>query len=45
VLLKIGEIIASHGAEIAFPTTTVHIPAGLNLPPGQVPPEVPAAAR
>ncbi len=29
VLLKIGEIIASHGAEIAFPTRTVHLQRGL----------------
>jgi MscS family membrane protein len=27
VLVKIGEIIASHGAEIAFPTQTLHIQA------------------
>jgi MscS family membrane protein len=26
VLLKIGEIVARHGAEIAFPTHTVHVP-------------------
>jgi MscS family membrane protein len=26
VLLKIGEIVARHGAEIAFPTQTVHVP-------------------
>jgi MscS family membrane protein len=26
VLLRIGEIIAARGAEIAFPTTTVHLP-------------------
>jgi len=25
VLLKIGEIIVRHGAEIAFPTSTVHL--------------------
>ena len=25
VLLKIGEIIAAHGAEIAFPTRTLHL--------------------
>jgi MscS family membrane protein len=25
VLLKIGEIIAQHGAEIAFPTQTLHL--------------------
>lgn len=45
VLLKIGEIIASHGAEIAFPTTTVHVPAGLKLPAGLVPQDIPAAGR
>jgi len=28
VLLRIGEIILSHGAEIAFPTQTLHIAAG-----------------
>jgi len=28
VLLKIGEIIASHGAEIAFPTQTLHLADG-----------------
>ena len=28
VLLKIGEIIARHGAEIAFPTQTLHFAAG-----------------
>lgn len=26
VLLKVSEIIASHGAQVAFPTTTVHLP-------------------
>lgn len=31
VLLKIGEIIEKHGAEIAFPTRTLHMPDGLNL--------------
>lgn len=29
VLLRILEIIDSHGAEVAFPTSTVHIPNGL----------------
>jgi len=29
VLLEISRIIESHGAEIAFPTTTVHVPEGL----------------
>lgn len=31
VLLKISDIVASHGAEIAFPTSTVHIPNQLRL--------------
>ncbi len=31
VLLKIVEIIGNHGAEIAFPTSTVHVPGGLAL--------------
>lgn len=31
VMLKIIAIIEKHGAECAFPTTTVHIPQGLNL--------------
>lgn len=31
VLLKIGEIIDRHGAEIAFPTRTLHMPDGLSL--------------
>lgn len=31
VLLKISGIIASHGAEIAFPTTTVHVPDQIRL--------------
>ena len=31
VLLKISAIIASHNAEIAFPTSTVHMPDGINL--------------
>jgi len=30
VLLKINAIIESHGAEVAFPTTTVHLPEHLN---------------
>jgi len=29
VLLEISRIIEGHGAEIAFPTTTVHVPEGL----------------
>jgi MscS family membrane protein len=31
VLLKIADIIASHGGEIAFPTTTVHVPNEIKL--------------
>jgi MscS family membrane protein len=31
VLLKILEIIESHGAEVAFPTSTIHVPEGVNL--------------
>ena len=31
VLLKINDIVAAHGAEIAFPTSTLHIPDGVSL--------------
>ena len=31
VLLKVSEIIESHGAEIAFPTRTLHLPDGVRL--------------
>ena len=31
VLLKINDIVASHGAEIAFPTSTLHIPEPVNV--------------
>jgi len=31
VMLKIADIIASHGAEIAFPTNTIHLDPPLNL--------------
>lgn len=31
VLLKIEEIISGHGAEIAFPTSTVHVPDGITV--------------
>lgn len=31
ILLKVAEIIIGHGAEIAFPTSTVHVPEGLRL--------------
>lgn len=35
ILLKIGEIIQRHGAEIAYPTRTLHLPGGLG-PAGEV---------
>ncbi len=31
VLLKISDIIEGHGAEIAFPTRTLHLPDGVRL--------------
>jgi len=31
VLLKILDIIEGHGAEVAFPTSTLHVPDGVNL--------------
>ncbi|MBI1396790.1 MAG: mechanosensitive ion channel [Betaproteobacteria bacterium] len=31
VMLRISDIIASHGAEIAFPTTTLHVPDGVHV--------------
>jgi len=31
VLLKVAGIITSHGAEIAFPTSTVHLPEGVRI--------------
>ncbi|MCI0401126.1 MAG: mechanosensitive ion channel family protein [Gammaproteobacteria bacterium] len=36
VLLGILEIIASHGAQLAFPTSTVHVPNGLAIGHGTV---------
>ena len=33
VLLKILEIIESHGAQAAFPTSTIHMPEGLSVQP------------
>lgn len=33
VLLKVGEIIEKHGAEIAFPTRTLHVPDGVRTMP------------
>ena len=37
VLLKVNDVIERHGAEIAFPTTTVHLAGSLG-PPGGPPP-------
>ena len=37
VLLKIADIIAGHGAEIAFPTSTVHVPEPVELLRGKAP--------
>lgn len=37
VLLKIVDIIEAHGAEIAFPTSTVHVPQALKLSSGDEP--------
>ncbi len=31
ILLKVSDVIASHGAEIAFPTSTVHLPDPVQL--------------
>lgn len=31
VLLKVLDIVAAHGAEVAFPTSTVHVPDGVRL--------------
>lgn len=31
VLLKVLDIVASHGAEVAFPTSTVHVPDGVRI--------------
>jgi MscS family membrane protein len=33
VLLKVVDIIGRHGAEIAFPTSTLHVPEGVRLQP------------
>ena len=31
VLLKVAEIIAANQAEVAFPTSTLHVPAGVEV--------------
>jgi MscS family membrane protein len=46
VLLKIGEIIEAHGAQIAFPTRTLHVPDGVRFEPPEIAADpVPGAAR
>jgi MscS family membrane protein len=37
VLLRIGEIIARHGAEIAFPTQTLHLQSAMEQPGASAP--------
>lgn len=39
VLLKINDIITKHGAEIAYPTSTLHIPDGVNVNAAAAPPQ------
>jgi MscS family membrane protein len=37
ILLQIHDIIAAHGAEVAFPTSTIHVPGSINIEePGRV---------
>ena len=31
ILLQIHDIIATHGAEVAFPTSTIHVPGAINI--------------
>jgi len=31
VLLKVADIIAANQAEVAFPTSTLHVPAGIEV--------------
>jgi MscS family membrane protein len=45
VLLKVLRIITGHGAEVAFPTSTVHIPDGLRLSEPQLMEETQADSR
>ena len=45
VLLKILEIIASHGAQTAFPTSTIHMPEGLSVQPAGNAEELPPTKR
>jgi MscS family membrane protein len=45
VLLRIGRIIESHGAQIAFPTRTLHLPEGVRIEPDSAPPTVAASGQ
>ena len=45
VLLKILEIIESHGAQAAFPTSTIHVPEGLSVQPAGNAEELPPPGR
>ena len=45
VLLKILEIIESHGAQSAFPTSTIHVPEGLAVQPTGNAEELPLPKR
>ena len=45
VLLKILAIIESHGAQAAFPTSTVHVPEGLSVQPVGNAEELPPSGR
>jgi len=45
VLLKIGGIIEAHGAQIAFPTRTLHVPDGVRFEPDVGAEPAPGAAR
>ena len=45
VLLKILEIIESHGAQSAFPTSTIHVPEGLAVQPTGNAEELPPPGR
>lgn len=45
VLLKIGEIIEAHGAQIAFPTRTLHVPDGVRFEPDAAADPAPAGAK
>ncbi len=45
VLLKIMEIIEAHGAQVAFPTSTLHVPEGLSVQSAENAEELPPPKR